>query len=690
MKAKVLGGFLIVSMLVGAMISAAPAAASPPPPDYKPVDVGPEIREWEPTVDKLKIPEGGFTAEFLDELEATALQSADDDLEPCIQDVKVWFSLDDYYGWYFAAPFYLIATNDNAELWLQFETAEDPVWGGDAGRAWPAGDPRDTPVVTCEQAAYLLSEYSSNINPVESDFFGPADFHDGSAAYLVEDLGWFPTGYFENADGRQVVLVSNVRDDNYYDPTYPNYIAGFYSPSFEVYFDRNIMSIDAYDWANRVGPDGGRPYLYESVFAHEYQHLLHDDYDSDEVSWVNEGLSMFSEFLTGYVTNEDNYSTFQELPENSLVAWGDQGGREIVADYGMVFLYQMFLYEKFGPAFLQAEFFNTDNGISSINSTMAMNNKWRTSSFADTYHDFSVAVLLDSDKNKYRYGFEFGEVGIDIGTPDAPNPDAFDTPGAPPWGADYIWIDGDPKELGKFSFNGVDFSVSGTPWTSNGEILYGGDGDLIDNWAIFPATGGGTLSFDTYWDIEDYWDFGFVQVSTDGGNTWTSLENAYTTYLHDPNAHPDIVANLPGLTGWSGGWLNITYDLGAYSGDILIAFRYMTDWGTTYEGWYIDNVYVDDTLISDGSDASIFQDISELFPVENDFTVTFVGFKKNGYKVFTVKLSDMDEAGMMELNKLLKQSDSAVMIVTFDAPEGFLEYADYTYDFTYTNAGPKK
>jgi hypothetical protein len=29
------------------------------------------------------------------------------------------------------------------------------------------------------------------------------------------------------------------------------------------------------------------------------------------------------------------------------------------------------------------------------------------------------------------------------------------------------------------------------------------------------------------------------------------------------------------------------------------------------------------------------------------------------------------------------------MLVTFDAPEGFTRYADYTYDFTYTNAGPK-
>ena len=141
--------------------------------------------------------------------------------------------------------------------------------------------------------------------------------------------------------------------------------------------------------------------------------------------------------------------------------------------------------------------------------------------------------------------------------------------------------------------------------------------------------------------------------------------------------------------------MNISYDLSAYAGqDLLLAFRYVTDWATPYEGWYVDNVMVDDVLVSDGSDASVFMDITEVVPINNDFTVTFVGIKdkKNGnqYKVHTMKLDDMSETGMFELNKVLSWSDKAVMIVTFDAPEGFTGYADYTYDFTYTNAGPKK
>ncbi|MGD8996827.1 MAG: immune inhibitor A [Anaerolineae bacterium] len=682
MKRKIYAVLGIFALLSGLLVAALPVGAAPPPPDYKPMDVGPEIRGWEATPERIEGGFTGFTPEEIDALEAEAMDAAEGTpYYDCILDAKLWLSLDNYLGYYFFDTFYLVAETGGSELWVQ------------ADLSWPAGDPRDTPMVTCEQAAYLLDEFDNNINPVETDFFGPADFHDGTYS-LLEAWGYVPPGYYSNEDGRQVVLVSNVRDDNYYDPTYPNYIAGFYSPTFEAYFDRNIMSIDSYDWANRVGPDGSRPYLYEGVFAHEYQHLLHDDYDGDEENFINEGLSMFAEYLTGYVVGQDAYSTFQEYPENSLVAWGDQGGREIVADYGIVFLYQMYLYEKFGQEFIQYEFHNPDNGITSINTTLGAFNI--QTDFGELYHDFAVAVLIDSKQANYRYGFELLDVGIDIGTADAPNPDAFDTPGAPPWGTDYIWVDGDPQELAKLTFNGVDYTTFPTGWSSDGDVLWSGTGDLLDNWAIFETTGGGELKIDTLWDLEDYWDFGFVQVSTDGGYTWTSLEDneGYSTYDYDPSAHPKVVENVPGLTSWVPDWVTLSYDLSSYAGqDILIGFRLVTDWATHYGGWWIDNVYMDDALVTDCSDAGFFKDITEVVPINNDFTVTFVGIKGKGngnqYKVHTMKLDGMTEDGLFELNKILNWANEAVMLVTFDAPEGFTGYADYTYDFTFMNAGPK-
>jgi hypothetical protein len=682
MNKKLFAIFGIVTLLAALLPASALASQGV---EDKPIDIGPVVRSWESSPERI----APIQEDLVQKAEAAEAATEGTPYTDCIQDVKFWMTADFISGYYVFDIFYLVAVGEYSELWVQ------------ADLSYPDGDPRNPVMVTCEQADYLLSEFDNNMLPKEVGFFGPADFHDGSYEFLTDPSFWAPDPvpdflldpeYFNpyDPDGKQVVLVSNFVDEQYYDPAYPNYVAGFYSPSFELFFDRNIMSIDSREWDERVGPDGSRPYLYESVFAHEYQHLLHDDYDSDEVTWMNESLSMFSEYLTGYVVNEDNYTTFQEMPENSLVAWEDQGGEEIVADYGMVFLYQMYLYEKFGQEFIQAEFHNPDNGITSINSTMASNKKWRKSSFAETYHDFSVAVLIDSSQSKYKYGFKNLDVGIDIGTPDTPNLEAYDTPGAPPWGADYIWLTDNPKKFSKLIFNGVDLSQSPTPWTSDGDWLYSGTGNEVDHWAIFETVGGGALTFDTYWDLEDNWDFGFVQVSTNGGLTWTSLEGDYTTYDHDPNAYPTVVENLPGLTGWSCYYaddpcvINLSYDLSPYDGqDILVAFRMITDWATAYEGWYVDNVYVGDTLISDGTDSSVFKDISELFPINNDFTVTFVGMRGKGkwarYQVHTMRLDRDTEEGMIALRKVMGWSDSAVMIVTFDAPEDFNKYADYTY-----------
>ncbi|OLS14341.1 MAG: hypothetical protein RBG13Loki_1990 [Promethearchaeota archaeon CR_4] len=92
-----------------------------------------------------------------------------------------------------------------------------------------------------------------------------------------------------------------------------------------------------------------------------------------------------------------------------------------------------------------------------------------------------------------------------------------------------------------------------------------------------------------------------MQVSTDEGVTWTSLANEYTTSDHDPDAHPDIVANLPGLTGYcnSDDFVPMTFDLTAYAGqEVLIGFRYMTDWGTVLDGWFIQDATVSGTAVS--------------------------------------------------------------------------------------------
>ncbi|MDP4089158.1 MAG: immune inhibitor A, partial [Bacillota bacterium] len=114
------------------------------------------------------------------------------------------------------------------------------------------------------------------------------------------------------------------------------------------------------------------------------------------------------------------------------------------------------------------------------------------------------------------------------------------------------------------------------------------------------------LSYNIWYDIEEDWDGGFVQVSADGIN-WKSLATPNTVSdFKNPDGYPSILNSLPAYTGKSNGWLSEKIDLSAYAGkEISIRFRYATDWGTELAGMFVDNIAVtadNATLLSEGAE----------------------------------------------------------------------------------------
>ena len=135
--------------------------------------------------------------------------------------------------------------------------------------------------------------------------------------------------------------------------------------------------------------------------------------------------------------------------------------------------------------------------------------------------------------------------------------------------------------------------------------LYSGCGENLDRSIVrqvsVPA-GGGTLSFQALWDTEEQWDYGFVQVSTDGGKTWTSLSTEDTTSEHDPGAVGNVVSELPGFTGDSGGGRPRRPTCRRTPAKkILLGFRYITDSGVNEGGFWVRNIDVAGTSVPSDS-----------------------------------------------------------------------------------------
>jgi hypothetical protein len=111
-----------------------------------------------------------------------------------------------------------------------------------------------------------------------------------------------------------------------------------------------------------------------------------------------------------------------------------------------------------------------------------------------------------------------------------------------------------------------------------------------------------TLRFWTKHNIESGWDYGYVEVSVDGGSLWTSIPGSITTQTN-PNGR-----NLGnGITGNVAGWTLAKFPLTTFVGqDVLIRFRYVTDGSQNSGGWNIDDIdpveyFTTSTMLTDSA-----------------------------------------------------------------------------------------
>ncbi len=478
----------------------------------------------------------------------------------------------------------------------------------------PVGDDSETwlrseDLLTRDQLDYMLDQFDTVMYPTVSDVFG-------------EPLA-------RGDEGQKVwSLVFNIRDDAYYNPDATSYIAGYFSASESAENNKNIMHIDTYDWANRTGPDAARPYLYEGTFAHEFEHLVHFDVDPDEPSWVDEGLADLSGFLCGYGHSQGHLAYYMVYhPFTALTFWGS--GLE---DYGASYLFQLYLFEKYGgAAFTTALVQEQANGIEGIEKTLAAFGY--DDSFDEIFDNWTIANYIDDTRNEGgKYGYDTLEIGsVDTwgytieyvlsnfwwgppaSTPFTVGSDYYGDP--QPYTAQYysftnekrsdVWIDGD--------------NFAGTPAYSGTYEWYSG----AEAWAWrsfyqsfdIPA-GGATLNFMTFFDIEEDWDYGYVEAYDHTTGEWATLDASGTVsdvaHAQDNPNTPDgrepmdyeDAGNWYAFTGSSGGWIPVSMDLSPFAGHTIdLYFTTWQDGAFTLQMMYVDDIAIPEVGFSDGAEA---------------------------------------------------------------------------------------
>ncbi|TFG11048.1 MAG: hypothetical protein EU535_07830 [Promethearchaeota archaeon] len=516
----------------------------------------------------------------------------------------------------------------------------------------PNGCWRTEDRISTAQLAYMLDQFDNNIYPTNTEIYG-------------EPL---PRG----DEGQKVwILIHNIRGDSYYVCTATSYIAGYFSASEDAENNKNMFHMDTYDWQHRAGDedndwflvDGNeRPNLYEGTFAHEFQHLIHFDQDPDEPSWVDEGCADMASFLCGYGHSESHVAYYMVYhPFTSLTFWGS--GLE---DYGASYMFQLYLYEKFGGATFTSTLVQEQaNGIEGIENALATLGYSET--FDEIFDAWTVANYIDDTR---KAGGKYGYETLDIGSIDSWGytiPYALENfwwgpPDNAPFGVESWWL-GDPqpyvaqyyrftnKKAATLFIDGDDYSgttaYSGTyEWYSDAEAWA---------WRSFYQSfniplSGATLNFMTYFEIEEDWDYGYVEVYDKDLGEWYTLDAAgtvdYVSHAQDNPNTPDgrepsayeSAGRWHGFTGNSGGWIPVSMDLTPFAGhDIDLYFTTWQDGAFTLQMMYVDDISIPEKGFVDDVEAG-----------EDGWTTTgwYVtdGILDNGYGVTVIDTKGVDTA----------------------------------------------
>jgi hypothetical protein len=321
-------------------------------------------------------------------------------------------------------------------------------------------------------------------------------------------------------------------------------------------------------------PVGSRSYL--EVLAHELQHAIHWNGDPSEDTWVNEGLSELAVRLAGY--RPESIGLFLQSPATSLVHWPLEP-LSASANYGAAALFMHYLWEKYGGrGGLQKLVAEPADGIAGIEAYLKALGHGAT--FPQVFRDWVVANFLDASPGVYGYGDldvqvavqrilrDFGEVRREV----------------PQYAAEYISIEVNAGiELASFQgplrlrFRGaventlipVEVGEEGCWWSNSGDSIASTLTRALDLTGLERAT----LSYQVWYQVEKGWDYGYVQVSLDEGETWQILAAPHTS-----PENPIGNAFGPGYTGQSEGWVDERVDLTPYAGKkVWLRFQYVTD-----------------------------------------------------------------------------------------------------------------
>ena len=446
------------------------------------------------------------------------------------------------------------------------------------------------------------------------------------------------------------------------------YTGGYFSPSDEYnplvqeYANGHEMFIFNADRVDLASETAHR------ILAHEFQHMIHFHTDTNEESWMNEGLSVLAEFLNDYQVSYDLY--YVADPDLGLADWLGSSGNNL-PHYGQSFLYLTYFLDRFGEEATKELVKNPENGLTSIDDTLRVLNitdpqTGDVVTADDVFMDWAATMwLMDPSVGDGRYDYHnFPEAPTITVSEFVSNCPESLNGSVNQYGIDYFSI----NCAGDYTLHFSGSTVAGLLPTDANSGKYAfwsnkGDSSNMTLTREFDFTGVNApiaMLFSMWYDLETDYDYVFLEASTDG-ETWEILTTPSGTD-EDPSGN----SYGWGYNGQTNGWITEEIDLSQFAGQrVQIRFEYVTDAAVNGEGFLLDDVHVDainyasDFEADDGGwEAAGFARVENVLPQTYRLSLIIKG------DTTTVTHIPLNAAQMADIPLSLTSGEEAILIVT--------------------------
>jgi len=319
-----------------------------------------------------------------------------------------------------------------------------------------------------------------------------------------------------------------------------------------------------------------------------------------EPAWLSEGSAVLASFLNNYDPGGFD-RIFVLNPDTQLDTWsnGQSQNGSLLLHYGAGFLFMDYYFNRFGATGLHDLYAVPQNGLAGVDQALldlkAVDAQTgQPVATEDLFQDWTLAnYVQDASVGDGRYAYRnypsAPHVGSNETISSCPMPPASRT--VDQYGTDYIRFTCPGSYTLHFSGATTTRLVPVDPhsgsyafWSNLGDSS---EMTLAHSFDLSHVSGPIAFTYWTWYDIEKYWDYVYLEASTDGRN-WKILTTPSGT-----GQDPTGSSFGWGYTGTSGGWIQESVDLSQFAGQkVTLRFDYVTDQAVNGQGFLLDDVAI--------------------------------------------------------------------------------------------------